>query len=660
MKIKKYLIILFVLLVTCFSCMAVANNIQQDNGNVEITMGSFEIEDLGNISYKLYKPKTASTTNKAPAVLLLHGYQNDHETDAAYAIELSRRGYVVLAIDEYGHGTTNIGLINRGYVNHKVTVNFGLDSKENKTYVDIKDSGAKRYRLMMNFSNLSFFDEKYTTDEQGNTIKDSSCGGISAYAYLSTLDYVDATNMAVSGHSMGTWSSWSVAAAFTSTVIEPKAVVLQCGELFTKDAYDEDKYHFNNVLLLQAKYDEFSYFRDYQNTVSDDLLNTPIRQEFLGVLNGKWNTTYGDFEEGSARRIELLYTNHRLTTHNEDGLAVALEWFDQATGHTSTIAYDNIVANTKELCTLVATLAAIAAMLPIMELLLATKFFGSVVTNLPAIETIKSKGKWWKGVLITVLIAAATFPFMSQLGHGLLPLPESIFRMTVGNGFVSWYGLLIIIMIIFTITGLKSKKNPMDLYQMGLAKQEEPKKLDIKLIGKCLLMAVIMIGFMYVLVVICEKAFNSDLRYIWPMFKSFTTIRFGQFFVYILIFALFYVLNNSKIMAGLRTKATYQKGIVGFLKNYGINCLIMAGGVMIVTLIEYIPFFAGIGPGADLLFGSTFGGPFMSLLILFVPQVFVFAFIATYCYRRTGSIYVGAFTIATLACWIVTGGSAFL
>ena len=107
---------------------------------------------------------------------------------------------------------------------------------------------------------------------------------------------------------MGTWSSWSVAAAYAGTPIEPKATVLQCGELFTDDAYDSDAIHFNNVLLLQAKWDEFSYFRDYERNVDDALLHTPLRANFLGttVENAAWNKTFGSFADGSARRMELL------------------------------------------------------------------------------------------------------------------------------------------------------------------------------------------------------------------------------------------------------------------------------------------------------------------------------------------------------------------
>ena len=658
MKKKSSLIVLLLLIAVTIGCLFTADAIQKDSGSVQIETGSFNVGN-GDIAYKLYKPKDVSSSNKAPAALLLHGYQNDHETCAAYAMELSRRGYVVLSIDEYGHGATNIGLLNRGYVNHKVTTNFGLDSKENGTYQEI--SGANRYKLMMNFSNLSFFKDYYSKDSDGNSIVDSSCGGVDAYKWLSNLDYVDNKNMVVSGHSMGTWSSWSVGAAYANSDIKPRAIVLQCGELFTSDAYDANKYTFNNVMLLQAKYDEFSYFRDYQNIVSDKLLDTKLRKEFMLLDKaGEWNTTYGNFDDGTARRIELLYTNHRLTTHNEDGLAVALEWFDNATKHKSTIPYNDIQANKKEVLTLVATLCGIFAALPLFNLILEIPFFKEISQPIPSKENVKAKGKWWKGAIISILLAGASFPFMSQLGHGLLPLPENVFRMTIGNGFVSWYSLLIIVMIVTTITSIKSKKHPSNLYEFGLATAEKKNSVSFKLFLKSLLAATLSLSLVYVLVIIAEKAFTLDLRYIWPMFKTFSKERLVQFFIYIPIFMLFYILNNSKIMAGLRTNATYETGIKGFIKNYLVNCFVMVGGVLLVTLIEYIPFFAELGPGADLLFGSTFGGPFMSLLILFMPQILVFAVFCTFAYRKTGNVYSGAIMVAMLACWIVTGGSSML
>ncbi len=661
-KRRSYAIVLALLLAAAFVCMIVANSVQTDGGNIRISEGTLPSR-AGQLTYKLYEPAAATASAPAPGVLLLHGYQNDHETCAAYAIELARRGVVVLALDEYGHGSAAAGLLNRGYVNHVVKVNYGEDSAENGTFKTI--GGSKRYRVLMNFSNLSFFNEHYTTDDAGNRLEDSSCGGIDAYAYLASLPNVDPNRLALSGHSMGTWSSWSVAAAYSGTDIEPKATVLQCGELFRNSVYDSANIRFNNVLLLQAKWDEFSYFRDYDRVVDDDLLRSDLRCEFLGTTADRaaWDTTYGSFADGTARRMELLYTNHRLTTHNAHGLAVALDWFADALGYENAVPSGSQKAMTKEWLVLIAMLCTVAAMLPLMELLLTTPYFEKLTQPLPARAGIKTGKKWWKGVVITMLIAGLTYPFMTQLGHALLPLPEGVFRMTVGNGFIGWYSLLILVMLVTSILGCRKAKRAGATdcwYDMGLGSAGAPDRMSWSLCGRGALLALCMLALLYLVVVICEAAFMLDLRFIWPFFRGFSPTRFGQFCVYIPIFALFFVLNNSKIMASMRTEATYEPGAKGFVGCWWRNALMMIGGVLIIVLIEYIPFFANIGPGADILFGSTFGGPFMSLLILFVPQVLVFSVLCTYSYRRTGSVYTGAFTVAGLACWIVTGGSSML
>ena len=99
-KIIKPLIALGAFTASIFVAMPIANAVQNDFGNVEVSLGHFEDSETEKaLTYKLYKPVDVSETNKAPAVLLLHGYQNDHETNSAFAIELARRGFVCLSLD---------------------------------------------------------------------------------------------------------------------------------------------------------------------------------------------------------------------------------------------------------------------------------------------------------------------------------------------------------------------------------------------------------------------------------------------------------------------------------------------------------------------------------------------------------------------------------
>jgi len=75
------------------------------------TSGGIRIQDVrfagakGNtMSALLYIPPNASAQAPAPGILAVHGYINSRETQDGFAIEFARRGYVVLAIDQTGHG----------------------------------------------------------------------------------------------------------------------------------------------------------------------------------------------------------------------------------------------------------------------------------------------------------------------------------------------------------------------------------------------------------------------------------------------------------------------------------------------------------------------------------------------------------------------------
>ena len=692
---KTSLIVLASLLFTTFLCVGLAHGFESGWGKVNVSIGSIEATtvdgDSYSLGYKLYVPTGVDETHPAPAVLCLHGYQNDHETSAAYAIEFARHGYVALAIDEFGHGSTTIGMKARGYVNHQVKVNYGWDSVDDKTYKFT--SGPDRFKLMMNFSNLDFFIDKYshsvdkeTGDILPEKVKDASMGGSFAYLWLASQSYVDGSKMAVTGHSMGTWASWSVSAAMCGAElngvnITPRATILQAGEIFktTTDtngrmAYDKDEdgtpdIYWNNPLLLSAKYDEFNYFRDYAKTpINDEVMHGEVNANFLGTSKeeAEFNKTFSEnFANGTSRRRNLYITNHRLVTHNRKAVADTLNWVSAATGVALSIEATNLTFLAKEWLVFIAMLSAIASTVAVIMCFKPVKWFEPVFAGVPnRPEKEKSGWKWWKAALLTIAISAVTYPFLTQLGHGLFPFPESVFSLTIGNGFLIWYLFLIIIMLCFTLIPwfTKKKKGTLDtdFVDLGFARDDEEHKhrFDWALLGKSTIVVVAAFLVMYLQVVLCQAIFQLDLRFIWPFFKGFNWHRLLMFLLYLPMFAIFFILNNSKIFAGNRVKGTSERGIKSFFKVWWKYALCMVGGILVIVLIEYIPFFMQLGPGADLLFSTTFGGPFMSLLIVFAPQVLVFSLICTYCYRKTGNVFVGALLVAILACWIVAGGSA--
>ena len=99
------LLIISLVITLCFSFLACLFNTGMFSVNVSRI--SFDTAN-GKLSGLLYMPKDASASNPKPTVIVTHGYLNSAEMQDANAIELSRRGYVVLALDMYDHGHSDI------------------------------------------------------------------------------------------------------------------------------------------------------------------------------------------------------------------------------------------------------------------------------------------------------------------------------------------------------------------------------------------------------------------------------------------------------------------------------------------------------------------------------------------------------------------------
>ena len=630
----RSLIAFIVCIVLAVVSISVASLIESDFGRVSVEQIRIPITTNNGISAyipaKLYIPDGVDSSNPAPAVLLMHGYQNDKDTSAAFAVELARRKIVALSIDEFGHGESPIGMRNRGY--------------------DKSKSGPNRFKMFMSFSNLNF--------DNVEGLIDSSMGGTAAFRWLQSRDYVQAGKVGVTGHSMGTWSAYTVAAENP----DHAAIVIQCGEVEGPVIDDDGNVRFRNVLLLQAQYDEFDYFRDYQ-LITENLNETELRYKIFSGQDApvEWNKTYGSFDDGTARRMELLGTLHRGVTHSSKGIAAAMEWFTTALGVEPDMPPTGLMFMKRELLMGFALLAALISLLPLCSLLLTTKFFAPLAQPLPDRYTAPKKS-WHKTAIISILLSAVLYPFVTQLGHGLFPYPDGLFRTLMAGGLILWLDLLFIIAFFMFRRWYKKgegKELGVTMYDMGISFDREKTVIDRKMIGKTVFMALIMFGYLYALTTIGYRYLNTDLRFIWPFLRPFTPGRFLQFLLYLPFFFLFFLFNGGVRLFGQMRQKEYgspaKTQFVWWLKNI----YVMLGGLVIVSLFEYVPFLLGYGTGWALVGLSLFDGPFMSALVLIFPQFFVLFFVATYFYRKTGKVYLGSLITAIIVSWITCGGAAF-
>ena len=165
------------------------------------TSGGIQIRDVrfagakGNImSALLYIPPNATAQTPAPGILAVHGYINSRETQDGFAIEFARRGYVVLALDQTGHGYSDPPAFANGF------------------------------------------------------------GGPDGLAHLRNLDIVDKNNIGLEGHSMG---GWTVLAAASAMPNDYKSMVLEGSSTGKPFAAEGTAAWPRNVALVFAQYEEF-------------------------------------------------------------------------------------------------------------------------------------------------------------------------------------------------------------------------------------------------------------------------------------------------------------------------------------------------------------------------------------------------------------------
>ena len=350
------------------------------------TAGGIRIEDVrfkgakGNtMSALLYIPPNATPQIPAPGILAVHGYINSRETQDGFAIEFARRGYVVLALDQTGHGYSDPPAFAGGF------------------------------------------------------------GGPDGLAYLRSLEIVDKNNIGLEGHSMG---GWTVLAAATAAPNDYKSMVLEGSSTGKPFAADGTTSWPRNVALVFAQYEEFSTLM-WGVDLARDVTQSPKLWGLFGtqgpVEPGK---VYGDIAQGTARVLYTPAITHPAEHISHEAIGHSLDWFAKTLQGGTPRPVDDQIWFRKEIGTLIALLGFVALLIGSFDALLEAPMYSrlrlpEIADGTMPEHTAASGRRWTTAFILSAFIPALTYYPAFALG-GTFVKPSAFLPQGITNQILVW------------------------------------------------------------------------------------------------------------------------------------------------------------------------------------------------------------------------------
>lgn len=612
----------FIAVVIVFFSGIMAYEFQTNFGTIDIQEVAITHSDGTKIVGKLFRPIDVDDTNPAPGILGIHGYNNDKDVQRGTALELARAGFVVLTIDQIGHGDSE-----------------GL----------------------------------FTTTTQIQ-------GASTAYVWLARQSFVDG-GMGVYGHSMGYVSAFYFPLyGFPADVYAPNASIF---ETFPPSL--QNFFVHRNVLHLWAEYEEW-YTVDLTivgpNNITADMTVDEVIEQGLIVAGinaglgpgvpGEVDTTYGDFSVGNAYREHLARgVTHPGLTMDLGCQQESVAWMLQALkGYNESEAWNAVAALGQfylggEIFSGIALLFSFISMIFLYQWLMSRKYFSEVAQPMPTRVSMITTKKWlwWTVAAVNAAIAGVVYIFFTHtdLDWGFQTSPSSPLVMGMMNNFLGFYLICAAIagalVIVWALISHYTGRDRIKLYDLAATYGEDSFVKNLKsksywrIFGKTLLIVMILFFWLYLLVSIFQTWFMIEFRIFWSFMKMFTIERFWIFLLYLPIFLPFFLINGGVFLfAEIRQKEASSPNktqIIWTIKA----CFAMLTGLLVVFLIQYLgPVFR-----ANYIFEGWDFNPIMPLQLMgVIPLSVLIYFLMVYFFRKTGKIYLGSIFATVITVWFLT------
>jgi uncharacterized protein len=464
-----------------------ANYVNSNGGSTTVSEVTIFGANGHQISAYVYTPSTATMQKPAPGIAMWHGLNNQKDYMTNTALEMARRGFVVVVADMTGHGSSN---------------------------------GAN----------------------QAN-----GCGGPDTLTYLRSLATVDKTKIGLIGMSQGGFCAATAAAL--SQPDNYNSIFYMESEPNPPGVPDVTPYaKLKNIAYNIGSWTELGAMvlidRGNQATVSPVLL--PLFGTKDPIVPGQ---VYGNIADGTARILYQPWEEHALSTDSTGAIGNAIDWMQRTLGAGTNIPASDQVWPLKVLGTGIALFGALFFLFAFGSVLLRTRAFATLVRPVPEYKGLSGPG-WWIGALITTAVGPLLYLWVWKgMFFDNWLAATTLFPQTFTNIYMVWavfvgiiaWALIALNHFVFT------RKQGANTASYGIAEPEGG--IDWYAIGRSVLLVAAIVLPVYLLLSIIKPLWHVDFRLWVVSLMPMSAARWSAFFAYLIPFG-FYFLAQGIIFSG--------------------------------------------------------------------------------------------------------------
>ena len=673
-KVKRSSILFAISLCVLLFASFIAQMISTQGGSIKVE--SIQIDSRGAmLSADLYYPAGTDDTDSLPAIVVAHGAGVTNGNMRGIAEELARRSFVVLNVDGYGTGYSELPAYDErdmgvdGYdtwttpsgmydaLNFIRTLNFidqeriGIighsQGSRRAEYATLLDNGCLTLNDIMVNVLYDTFGQTFTEDEITLNADDLAAERLSAEE-LELYNYIKEEK-----------TQWFNTRVRSLLLIGSSAT--NTGHLMpvTVAGYEVMRNVQMNMGLINGIYDSTAYA-----SAETTLESFYLPKGTTSLTADKWymvddltetSTIIGDFygsvleneelqEALDNRQVRLVSFN--VETHSKEFFSTAtaqdiVKYFEQTllynggelgASDASPVDASSIIFFAREAFNFIAMLAMFAMLVSLAGIFLQTKFFSSCVGTAEASAVKLSRPRYWIVAAITIIVG---FIAIYRVNNIFAPgLPNTSFFPL----FPSWWLTLIFLcaLAVFSIVELivffrLDKKKYGSDFVSGLNV-----KLGVANVLKTLLLAIILFVCAYLSLSVIKYLFGQDYR-LW-MF-AFEELKADQW-VDILKYGI--ILFPELLLIGAAINYAPRRDLPGWLDNL-LAVVTNSLGILLCCIINTIIIYSGNPQLCN--FTSSYG------FLLSVPIV---AYLLRRMYKKSHSIWLGAAIAAFILAWTMS------